>query len=361
MHPLLPITDLRPRAPLDAAQQRTPPTAAVADVRNDAEHPRFADHVDPPPHDTTVRDQGSHAGKRARDRAGKPEAGDRTPADAASDVVQSPSPPIDTFSALKIDTEAFVEVLAASTTADAPEESVPAKGDAAATDLTSILPMPPPAPGAASALLPASGERPSAADTNAPVAAPAVIQPVMPPAVRAAELETTPLVLEGPPPPQSGLLPQPTTAAPVTPPTAHPAVSRPIPAEAVPMTIAVAASDGARRFDIRLDPAELGRIDVSLAVDSDGGIRTHLVVERPETLHLLRNDMTRLEQALTDSGFRNDPAGINLSLRQDQNQRQPADSAPTGNAEAAPGAPAPPAPARAYRIMSAASRIDLVI
>lgn len=127
------------------------------------------------------------------------------------------------------------------------------------------------------------------------------------------------------------------------------------------MTIAVAASDGARRFDIRLDPAELGRIDVSLAVDSDGGIRTHLVVERPETLHLLRNDMTRLEQALTDSGFRNDPAGINLSLRQDQNQRQPADSAPAGNAQAAPGAPAPPVPARAYRIMSAASRIDLVI
>ena len=54
------------------------------------------------------------------------------------------------------------------------------------------------------------------------------------------------------------------------------------------MTIAAQAQSGKSRFEIRLDPPELGRIDVQLNVDSSGNVSSRLVVERPETLDLLR-------------------------------------------------------------------------
>lgn len=135
-----------------------------------------------------------------------------------------------------------------------------------------------------------------------------------------------------------------TPAAPL--PAAAPA---PLPLAALPMTIAAQAIAGEQRFDIRLDPAELGRVEVTLAVDREGGVRTHLVVERPETLHLLRNDLNRLEQALAETGLKSDPGGISFSLKQGgEGGRQPgtqagqaSGQAPAADADTLPAAPPP--------------------
>ena len=91
--------------------------------------------------------------------------------------------------------------------------------------------------------------------------------------------------------------------------------SPPVPLGAVPMTIGLRALGAASRFEIRLDPIELGRIDVSLDIDKDKGtVGAKLVVERPETLALLQRDSSSLQQALAQTGL--DPSkGVTLSLR----------------------------------------------
>ena len=111
--------------------------------------------------------------------------------------------------------------------------------------------------------------------------------------------------------PAQGAQPAPQAGAPPAPP--------PIPLGAVPMTIGLRSLAGLNRFAIRLDPVELGRIDVSLDLDKESGrARAHLVVDRPETLALLQRDAGSLQQALAQAGF--DLAGgagggIDLSLR----------------------------------------------
>src|SRR5690606_6161117 len=46
-------------------------------------------------------------------------------------------------------------------------------------------------------------------------------------------------------------------------------------------------SQGASRFQIRLDPPELGRIDVRMQVDGHGNVHARMTVERAETLDLM--------------------------------------------------------------------------
>jgi flagellar hook-length control protein FliK len=80
------------------------------------------------------------------------------------------------------------------------------------------------------------------------------------------------------------------------------------------VAIVARAQDGLKRFDIRLDPPELGRIDVRLDVDQGGKVTSRLVVERAETLDLLRRDAPQLERALQHAGL-NTEGGLQFSLR----------------------------------------------
>ncbi|HHB82401.1 MAG TPA: flagellar hook-length control protein FliK, partial [Devosia sp.] len=70
----------------------------------------------------------------------------------------------------------------------------------------------------------------------------------------------------------------------------------------VAMEITRHVSAGNNQFQIRLDPAELGRIDVRLHMDDGGNTHARLVVERPETLAMLQRDAHSLERALTQAG-----------------------------------------------------------
>jgi flagellar hook-length control protein FliK len=87
-----------------------------------------------------------------------------------------------------------------------------------------------------------------------------------------------------------------------------------VPIAGLAVEIVARAQDGHRRFDIRLDPPELGRIDVRLDVDHGGKVTSRLIVERAETLDLLRRDAPQLERALQHAGL-NTEGGMEFSLR----------------------------------------------
>jgi chemotaxis protein MotD len=101
---------------------------------------------------------------------------------------------------------------------------------------------------------------------------------------------------------------------------AQPSAQQPTPSNTVPVPglaveIAAQAKHGNSHFEIRLDPPELGRIDVRLQIDGDGKVTSHLRVERPETLDMLRRDAPALERALQQAGLKTSDSGLQFSLR----------------------------------------------
>jgi flagellar hook-length control protein FliK len=118
-------------------------------------------------------------------------------------------------------------------------------------------------------------------------------------------------------PPQTSLAPTaPTAALSVTPTT-----GAPVPVSGLAIEIAASVQGGKSRFEVRLDPAELGRIDVRIDVDRNGQVTSHLTVEKPETLSMLRQDAPQLQQALNDAGLKTGNGGLQFSLR-DQSSGQ---------------------------------------
>lgn len=73
---------------------------------------------------------------------------------------------------------------------------------------------------------------------------------------------------------------------------------------------------GNTRFQIRLDPADLGRIDVKLDLEKSGTVSAHMFVERPETLDLMMRDQRALQQALQQAGLDASKTSLEFSLRQ---------------------------------------------
>src|SRR5262249_39026810 len=69
------------------------------------------------------------------------------------------------------------------------------------------------------------------------------------------------------------------------------------------------------RFEIRLDPPQLGRIDVQLDIDRGGQVTSRLVVERADTLEHLRRDAADLQRALEQAGLKTADSGLQFALR----------------------------------------------
>jgi len=95
---------------------------------------------------------------------------------------------------------------------------------------------------------------------------------------------------------------------------------------ALPIEIAARAKDGKNSFSIRLDPPELGRIDVRLDIDRTGHVTSRLMAERPDTLDLLRRDAPQIERALQDAGLKTSDNGLQFSLRDQSFANQPDDT-----------------------------------
>jgi flagellar hook-length control protein FliK len=117
--------------------------------------------------------------------------------------------------------------------------------------------------------------------------------------------------------------------------TAAPATGAPVPVSGLAVEIAASVQSGKTRFELRLDPADLGRIDVRIDVDRNGQVTSHLTVEKPETLSMLRQDAPQLQQALNDAGLKTGSNGLQFSLR-DQSasgQNNGNNNQPNGNAQ----------------------------
>jgi flagellar hook-length control protein FliK len=84
------------------------------------------------------------------------------------------------------------------------------------------------------------------------------------------------------------------------------------------MHIAKAVQNGTDKISIRLNPSELGRVDIKLDVTKDGVVTASVLVERPETLELLKADARSLERALANAGLDPDSDNLSFNLR-DQN------------------------------------------
>ena len=91
-----------------------------------------------------------------------------------------------------------------------------------------------------------------------------------------------------------------------------------MPVNTLAFNIARNVENGVNRFEIRIDPPELGRVDVKLDMTVEGRVQAHLTVERSETLELMMRDARSLEKALADTGLNMNRDSLSFSLK-DQN------------------------------------------
>jgi flagellar hook-length control protein FliK len=121
----------------------------------------------------------------------------------------------------------------------------------------------------------------------------------------------TPPVNTGTPAHQSTATPQ----AAVSNPAPAQTPSQPVPIAGLGIALAAKAMEGKNRFEIRLDPPELGKIEVRLEVHRNGEVTSRMIADRPDTLDLLRRDAAGLERALQDAGLKTSGQGLQFSLR----------------------------------------------
>lgn len=74
---------------------------------------------------------------------------------------------------------------------------------------------------------------------------------------------------------------------------------------------------GDQTMTLRLDPPELGNVNIRLQFGKDKSLKAHLIVEKPETLAMLQRDGNTLERALHGTGFETGDGAISFELAQD--------------------------------------------
>lgn len=109
------------------------------------------------------------------------------------------------------------------------------------------------------------------------------------------------------PPAAPALAPASPAAAPSTAAAGTSGVASHAPAPSPAQQVAAAAvtlhgAGGTQQVTVRLDPAELGRVEVQIVRTGDGTGGVTVTAERPETLQLLQHDQSQLQQALSQAG-----------------------------------------------------------
>lgn len=101
---------------------------------------------------------------------------------------------------------------------------------------------------------------------------------------------------------------------------ASPHTARMLPAQVQTLAARIAQrfNEGTRVFDIRIDPPELGRVDVRLEMGRDNRVNAILTAERPEALAELQRSARDLEKSLAEAGLDLGEDGLSFELA-DQN------------------------------------------
>lgn len=87
------------------------------------------------------------------------------------------------------------------------------------------------------------------------------------------------------------------------------------------------ADNGINRFQLRLDPPELGRVEVRMEISAEGKLSAVIAVERPETLDLLQRDGRALERSLLEAGLKTDGNSLSFSLKGGRHDNPQSDGA----------------------------------
>jgi chemotaxis protein MotD len=122
---------------------------------------------------------------------------------------------------------------------------------------------------------------------------------------------------------------------------------------------------GNKEVSVRLDPAELGVVEVRWSTDEQGRVRTVVAAENPATLDLLKRDAQQLARALNDAGVPADTSSFQFDLRregqQQQAPRQPLPAAYAFTVAATGDDPAAPPPYARTPGRAAPGRVDMII
>ncbi len=125
--------------------------------------------------------------------------------------------------------------------------------------------------------------------------------------------------------PAGAAAPAPSAAATADPPPAPAAPAPPAPDQVAQAAAALhVGADGTSHVTIRLDPGELGQVQIRISRAQDGTSSVNVAVERPETLATLQGDLAHLHQALDRAGV---PEQRSLSLQLDAGTFQPGSQA----------------------------------
>lgn len=72
----------------------------------------------------------------------------------------------------------------------------------------------------------------------------------------------------------------------------------------IAMTLNKGAVNGqSKTLTLELDPPELGRVEISMEISKESGVKTVVTAERPETFLMMQRDSNALEKALSDAGL----------------------------------------------------------
>jgi flagellar hook-length control protein FliK len=132
----------------------------------------------------------------------------------------------------------------------------------------------------------------------------------------------------------------------------------------VAVAVVRAVADGVERISIKLQPPELGRIDVRLDVGADGRVQAYVLAERPATLEILQRDSRELERALNGAGLDTANGGLSFGLRQNGNGQAGGDGPAGQERRQGPEnrpADAPPTPLPQPSRAAASGRLDIQV
>lgn len=93
-------------------------------------------------------------------------------------------------------------------------------------------------------------------------------------------------------------------------------------AEQVNFKVINAVKNGESRINIQLEPANLGKVDVSIDMKSDGKVSVVVMADKSDTLDMLQRDSRSLERALQNAGLKTDSGSLSFNLRNGENNQQ---------------------------------------
>jgi flagellar hook-length control protein FliK len=97
------------------------------------------------------------------------------------------------------------------------------------------------------------------------------------------------------------------------------------------------APDGTQRLTLRLDPPELGRVEIRVDRPPEAPARVEITVERPETLTLLLRDQPQLQHALDQAGLPPDGRSVTIHVAAAEPGAQPDGRHTPGQGTGSPG------------------------